>query len=259
MSKIYVLGDLHGCYKGLKQCLERSNFDYETDTLIQLGDVVDGWDEVYECVEELLKIKKLKILKGNHDDWFKHFLTLNTHPVSWLQGGEGTLKSYCDNLGKWFEPKYSGYNTNLKSIDIPKSHIDFFNNQLPYYKDNNNNIFVHGGFDRLYKLDNQPDNEIFWWDRNLWNQALSVKSGIGFEGMSKPSLKIIESCNEIFIGHTPTISWKTDKPINASIIWNLDTGAGFGAGKLTIMNIESKEYFQSDPAKSLYPNYKGRG
>jgi serine/threonine protein phosphatase 1 len=65
----YVIGDLHGQFQSLKQCLVKCNFDYNQDTLIQLGDVVDGGEEAFECVEELLKIKKLIAIKGNHDDW----------------------------------------------------------------------------------------------------------------------------------------------------------------------------------------------
>jgi len=41
------------CNKALRQCLERSSFDYENDRLIQLGDIVDEYPEVYEFVEEL--------------------------------------------------------------------------------------------------------------------------------------------------------------------------------------------------------------
>ena len=40
-------------------------------------------------------------------------------------------------------------------------------------------------------------------------------------------------------------------------IWNVDTGAAF-KGKISAMNINSKEVFQSDLLPSLYPNEKGR-
>lgn len=33
-----VMGDIHGAYKALKQCLYDSGFDYENDLLIQVGD-----------------------------------------------------------------------------------------------------------------------------------------------------------------------------------------------------------------------------
>lgn len=250
MSKTYVMGDIHGAHKALIQCLERSNFNYEQDTLIQLGDVVDGWSEVYECVEELLKIKNLISIKGNHDEWFDTWIKFGQHPTNWLQGGEGTLKSYCDNLDKQFVAIDKGYMTDMIMEDLPISHIEFFRKQNRYYKDNNDNLFVHGGFNRHFLLKEQQVDHIFWWDRDLWMQALSTKN-------TDFKLKIKEPVNEIFIGHTATISWKTNQPMNSSNIWNLDTGAGF-KGKLTIMNIDTKEYFQSDEVSELYINEKGR-
>lgn len=251
MSKIYVMGDIHGAHKALKQCLERSNFDNDTDTLIQLGDVADGWSEVYECVDELLKIKNLISIRGNHDEWFNTWIKYGQHPTSWLQGGEGTLKSYCDNLDKEYCIIDHGFMTNMILEDLPIEHIEFFRKQNNYYKDDDNNLFVHGGFNRHFSLRDQYDDSIFYWDRDLWLQALSTRG-------TDVKLKIKEPLNEIFIGHTTTKTWKTDKPMHASNIWNLDTGCGFGDGKLTIMDVETKEYWQSDPANSLYPNEKGR-
>ena len=81
--------------------------------------------------------------------------------------------------------------------------------------------------------------------------------------------------NKIFIGHTPTTNWKEKETIsNAGIILsqkgqpktipmfadkivNVDTGAAF-VGKLTLMNVDTLEYWQSDTVKDLYPNEKGR-
>ena len=87
------------------------------------------------------------------------------------------------------------------------------------------------------------------WDRKLWNQAMSAKSG-------KQKLKWeFEEVNNVFIGHTTTMAWGTTEPIKAANVWNLDTGAG-GSGKLTIMNVDTEEYWQSDLMNDLYPNQK---
>lgn len=130
--KTFVIGDIHGANKALVQCLERSNFNNEEDTLIQLGDICDGWNEVYECVETLLGINKLIAIRGNHDDLFKEFINTNYHPFTWGQGGVGTLQSYCKNLNKEYNIKISGINTSLKNYDIPDIHKDFLlkNNSL---------------------------------------------------------------------------------------------------------------------------------
>ena len=67
--------------------------------------------------------------------------------------------------------------------------------------------------------------------------------------------KMVENFKDVFIGHTSTQNWGIMDPINAANIWNIDTGAGF-RGKLTIMNVETKEYFQSD--ENCYPDEQGR-
>lgn len=251
-NRIFCMGDIHGAHKALKQCLERSNFDYENDTLIQLGDVCDGWSEVYECVEELLKIKNLIAIKGNHDDWFLDFIKYGQHGVNWQQGGLGTLKSYCKNLDKEWNPTFAGYITNLIVEDIPETHREFFKNQKLYHIDYKNRFFVHGGFDRTQFVDylavTAPHD--FYWDRELWEKAQSC--------IGNQKLKTANEFSEIFIGHTATeFTYKDCKPVSRGGVTNLDQGAGW-SGKLTMMNIDTKEYLQSDNVKDLYPNDKGR-
>lgn len=255
----WILGDIHGAYKALKQVFEQAPVQ-KGDTIITLGDIVDGWSEVYECVQFLIDLEKDYTVincKGNHDEWFNIFLQSSRHPCDWLQGGIGTLTSYCKNLDKEYHIKMSGFITNLLNTDIPTSHKDFFRKQIKYYKDDDNNLFVHGGFNRHYLLLEHTDESIFWWDRDLWMTALSYKEMPGMNN-SKSKFKIKEQIKEIFIGHTSTTNWKKEIPMRAVNIWNLDTGAGFGSGKLTIMNVKTKEYWQSDPVNSLYINEKGR-
>ena len=61
----------------------------------------------------------------------------------------------------------------------------------------------------------------------------------------------VNSFHEIYLGHTPTMNWKTDKPMRAVNVLNIDTGTRQG-GKLTIMDVRTKEYWQSDPVNELY-------
>lgn len=251
------MGDIHGGYKALMQCLERSKFDYEKDILIQLGDITDGWSEVYETVEELLKIKNLITIRGNHDDWFVQWLNKGIHPQIWDQGGYGTLLSYCRNLDKKLQEIPGGYTTNLIPEDIPESHIKFFKDQENYYT-LNNNLFVHGGFNRHFDIDDEMFNSknVLIWDRDLWKSALGFKAMM--RGVQKyHQFKNVNKFDTIFIGHSSTVMWGEEIPMKAANIWNLDTGAGFN-GKLTIMDVETKEYWQSDKVKKLYKDEKGR-
>lgn len=250
----YVIGDIHGADLALIQVLKRCGFRYDIDELITLGDIVDAGNGTYECIEELLKIPNRIDIVGNHDQWMYDFIMTGIHSDKWSQGGLATAQSYANArnmellIQKHFTHSYLGrkitYTLNLIPEDIPESHHKFFKGQHTHYRDDDNNLFVHGGVNR-YQLFKEQSADYMMWDRKLWNQALSAKSG-------KQKLKWYDDVNNVFIGHTSTIHWNTDKPMKADNVWNLDTGAG-GTGKLTIMNIDTKEYWQSDLIKELYP------
>lgn len=247
MGKTFCIADIHGNYRALKQCLERSNFNYDNDTLIQLGDVVDRFPESYECVNELLKIKNLISIRGNHDDWFCNWIQRGVHGSYWSQGAESTLRSYIKHAGreiKIFDTFTQGVKTDFTYYDVNPLHIQFFMHQNYYYIDDQNRCFVHGGFNRHKSIVGQPYH-ILMWDRDLWYGALSTK------GIDELKFKIYDDFKEVFIGHTSTTNWDTDQPMYSGKIWNLDTGGG-GKGKLTIMNVDTKEYHQSDNVETLY-------
>ena len=93
--KRYVIADIHANAKALKQVLKRGKFNYKKDLLIVLGDIVDGFCGAYECVEELLKIKNIIYVIGNHDVWWMNHIETGWAEKIWLiQGGENTKKSY---------------------------------------------------------------------------------------------------------------------------------------------------------------------
>lgn len=246
-----VMGDTHGAYKAVLQCLQRAGFDYERDRLIQLGDVADGFDEVYLCVEELMKIKNLVSIRGNHDDWFYEFMQTGIHPQQWEQGGKATAISYLRLNGREQLTGKESYlsTTVLDSAAIPYSHQQFFASQRLYYIDDETNCFVHGGFHRQVPFTQQLA-QMYYWDRSLWMAALSYEAFN--RGNSKKSrFAMATPFTTVFIGHTPTLHWKKEQPIEAANVYNLDTGAGHG-GRLTIMDVHTRAYWQSDPTNTLY-------
>jgi serine/threonine protein phosphatase 1 len=249
--RTFVMGDIHGGYKALLQCLQRCGFQYHHDKLIQLGDIVDGYAEVFDCVEELMKITHLVAIKGNHDDWFNTFLETGYHPNNWTQGGEGTLRSYLMAAGKAHEIPIAGFihPLALTPADIPLAHRQFFRQQRTFYIDDNNNCFVHAGFNRLVAF-HQQEPSTYYWNRDLWLEALSWQAG-NKNRFAKQSFRMRTRFNEVFIGHTRTVMWNTDQPMKAANVNNLDTGGG-GGGRLTIMNVDTKEFWQSDPVSELY-------
>jgi serine/threonine protein phosphatase 1 len=221
--KTYAIGDIHGAYKALLQCFERSKFDHRQDRLIVLGDVCDGYPGVRQCIDKLLKIKHCDLVIGNHDMWALNWATRGAKPEIWtIQGGDRTIASY--NGGP-----------------MPQAHIDFLKSgQL--WIERNDQIFVHGGFNPEIPLASHSVQALVW-NRRLLTMAWKMQA----EG----STGKLGQYKDIFIGHTTTEQYHTMEPIHACNVWNLDTGAGW-TGKLTIMDVDTKEYWQSDQTPDLY-------
>ena len=69
--------------------------------------------------------------------------------------------------------------------------------------------------------------------------------------------KRLKLFKEIYIGHTPVTRVGFDKPSNFANVWNVDTGAAF-KGEISMLDVDSKEIWQSEPVFKLYPNENGR-
>jgi serine/threonine protein phosphatase 1 len=239
--KRFTLGDPHGSYKAILQVFGASDFNYKKDQLICLGDVADGWPQVVECFEELLKIKNLIYIKGNHDAWLLDYFQTGNSPHIWTsQGGNASISSYLKrNI--------------TERCKLIKRHRKLLEEASPYYVTNDNKLFVHGGFSWHRPIKEQEPYDLYW-DRNLLAMALYWQS----QGEKSLKENRVRDYEEVFVGHTTTSRIQPDLlPVHASNVWGLDQGAGF-EGKLTLMNIDTKEYFQSSIVSTLYPDEKGR-
>lgn len=234
MKRRFCIGDIHGAYKAMQQVFGMAGFDYNKDQLVCLGDVADGWPQVPECFDELLKIKNLVYIMGNHDAWLLDYFNTGKTPGIWTsQGGDATLRAYETHAqlyrGKW------------------QQHKKLLEEAFPYYISPDNKLFVHGGFNWMISIEEQNMYDLTW-DRDLFYMACRERT----------NKKVIVEYDEVFIGHTTTSRHDPSlKPVHASNLWNLDQGAGW-EGKLTLMNIDTKEYYQSDIVSTLYSNEKGR-
>ena len=253
-----VIGDTHGALKALKQALKRCNFKLKNDFLILLGDYVDEGPESAQLIDFLIRIDKLAkyppiFIRGNHDVWCEEWLTSGIGKTIWInQGGAATLKSY----------------TRKKD-----SHIKFFRNLHDFYKDEENRVFVHGGFNSRLGIGHEAYQSDYYWDRDLWQIALLSHNRKHLKKDGTPQSYRFLKHKEIYIGHTATINWNCKPhyleylnpaqifkngriivPMNRCNIWNMDTGAGWN-GKLSIMDIDTKEVWQSDFVKALYPGH----
>ncbi|WP_343184131.1 symmetrical bis(5'-nucleosyl)-tetraphosphatase [Buchnera aphidicola (Ceratovacuna keduensis)] len=64
----YFVGDIHGCFKQLKNLLNKVSFNFKKDTLWVTGDLVSKGPNSIEVLNFLYSNKKsIKIVLGNHD------------------------------------------------------------------------------------------------------------------------------------------------------------------------------------------------
>lgn len=225
MSRKLVIGDIHGEVFLLQNVLKKCNFNYENDFLIILGDVVNRGKHSFECVEELLKITHKIFILGNHDDLLKQYLNneMNETELEWWNTSEVTKATARQYTGK-----------------IPQTHIDFFNSSTPYYI-YNDKLFVHAGFDDRKPISLQQIG------------SLNTTRDMILKARYEP----IKGFSKIFVGHTPTYKLGSvdNLPLFLHNVVALDTGSN-KTGKITIMDVDSLEYWQSNPVQK---NKEGEG
>lgn len=244
MHRKLVIGDIHGGLRALHQIFERAKVSKD-DTLIFLGDYVDGWSESPQVIDFLIELNKTNnyvFIRGNHDELLLDWLTGNTKDIDesiWYHhGGEATVLAYAD-----------------VSDTKKKIHIDFLNALQDYHLDKENRLFIHAGFTNMNGIHYEYFPKLFYWDRTLWETALSLDKSIPKYSLHYP--KRLTLYDEIYIGHTPVTRIGETIPVQKACVWNIDTGAAF-KGPLTIMDVDTKEFWQSEPLNNLYFNEKGR-
>ena len=244
MGRILVIGDIHGGLRALHQIMERAKVT-ANDMLIFLGDYVDGWSESPQVINYLIDLGKNQnciFLRGNHDELL----------LDWL---EGNTKNFDEKM--WY--KHGGEATVLAYSNISdatkKLHIDFLTGLDNYFLDDQNRLFVHAGFTNMNGIHYEYFPKLFYWDRTLWESALALDPSISKDSWLYP--RRLTLYDEVYIGHTPVTRIGETIPVRKACIWNVDTGAAF-KGPLTIMDVNSKEFWQSEPLNELYFNEKGR-
>lgn len=242
--RTFVIGDIHGGLLALEQVIKKAQVTTK-DTLIFLGDYVDGWSQSAEVIDYLIDLKSKQnciCIRGNHDqlalDWLENRHEDFDEEMWYKHGGRATVEGYA----KLSEEK-------------KRTHIAFLESLQDYYLDDENRLFVHAGFTNLSGATWEYFSKLFYWDRTLWESALALDPNLKPDDLYYP--KRFTIYKEIYIGHTPVTRIGKTVPVNKACVWNVDTGAAF-KGPLTILNVDTKQFWQSDPLNELYSDEKGR-
>ncbi len=154
-----VIGDIHGGLRALHQIMERANVT-KKDTLIFLGDYVDGWSQSPQVLDFIIDLKTKQnciCIRGNHDDLLLEWLDESKDNLLWYKhGGEATVIAY-----------------ESVTLETKKKHIEFLKSLEDFHLDEQHRLFVHAGFTNMNGVHYEYFPGLFYWDRTLWETALS--------------------------------------------------------------------------------------
>lgn len=259
MSRVIVIGDVHGCYDELMSLLESVNYHEGLDRVIIAGDLVDRGPESAKVVEWIRLAHKRSnglttAIVGNHDEkyfrWYKHCLKQRMHP------------NYRIPMHPLSLDKARIY-TSLSDDDLA------FLGSLPVFihLEDLNWVVVHAGLEPAKELTNQDNGKMTHIRYVMPNtyKTVSLDSNLQPPSGSVYWTECYQLPYNVAYGHNvhSLTTPKIDTLSSGVQLVGLDTGCCFG-GKLTAMVLPeskgqsvTKANFFSVQAKAAYvtPKY----
>lgn len=185
--KTWAIGDLHGHFDQwirLYNKLLKHGLHPKEDTVVFLGDYIDGGPQAKQVLDWLMHYKKLyphwQMLYGNHEDLMLDALVYNgriydSFDLWYHQGGKATYESFLP-------PGLTRYEKSISQIKdhITVKYLDWLR-KLPVYFENDKYFFVHAGVLPNFSLDNHkkglaggdfkedPYSNPDWWkEKMIW-------------------------------------------------------------------------------------------
>ncbi len=223
-SRIYAIGDIHGCRAELDRLLAMIDADdaargHADTTLIFLGDLVDRGPDSAGVIARLMTLAqerpRVRFLKGNHEELFLHALSGAKDALRMFcrVGGKETVLSYGVGRAEYDALDYPELAARMEAL-VPAEHRAF----LDGFEDmiiSGDYAFVHAGIRPDVPLDAQKPSDLRW----IRDSFLDHRGAF-------PKM----------IVHGHTITPDVDRRANRI---GVDTGA-YASGKLTALGIEDR-------------------
>jgi len=198
----YVIGDLHGCYDLFSKLLEDIEFDFDTDRMFSVGDLIDRGNKSIECLR-LIKEEWFHAVQGNHEDMMIKAILKNEDIDLWEMNGG--LWSHNEDINELVELSELARIMPLSiTVKTKNGDIGICHAQPPSVN-----------WSDVIDPD-QRSKQIMLWAR-MW--------------IADKDMGDVKGVNMIIHGHTPV-----DEPEQIGNVLFIDTGAVF-TGKLTCMRI----------------------
>lgn len=206
----YAVGDIHGRFPLLEDALAVMGFDKSKDRLFGVGDLVDR-GPYSERFSDYLDFPWFFSVRGNHEQMLlerQSFLERLRHGAGWWEALPEQEKIELRLV--------IGQMPVMISVDVEGGRVGIVHGDMRYIPNWDKAALIIDDF-----FDRKMVNSIIW-DRHRWE----------YPGSSEE----ISGVKALIVGHTP----HDDVQYDANVI-NLDTGAGYDDGALTIMNLNTLE------------------
>ncbi|MDV2440711.1 metallophosphoesterase [Acinetobacter gerneri] len=210
-GKLYAVGDIHGCYNLLMNRLNEIGFDFKSDLLVAVGDLVDRGLQNEECVG-LIDQPWFTSVKGNHEDL-----------CEWGLQERAAMQCHIENGGEWFYELDGFKQTNI----VRKL------SKLPVVLEVNHNGkkfgFVHG---HVEQNDWDEFKESFEGGKTNFRDPADLAMW-GRDRIDPDNLQYthVSGVDAVIMGHTVT-----QKPCKRDNCYWIDTGAVHW-GTMTILDL----------------------
>jgi serine/threonine protein phosphatase 1 len=202
MTRIFVIGDIHGCCNTFKKLLLEKLAIQKSDEIYCIGDYVDRGNDSKGVIDFIINLRtkgyEINTLRGNHEQMMLDSTIDQERLYLWLQnGGVETLKSF-----------------GISSVNELSHKYLTFLKQTKFFIATDKYIFVHAGLN--FRIENPfTDKEAMLWTRDEYFDKSKINNRI------------------IIHGHTPIPLETLIKRLNPDKI-NIDGGcvynylSGFG-------------------------------
>ena len=168
-TRVYAIGDVHGCADQLRELISLIDLDQQTrpsknHKIIFLGDYVDRGPANREVIEYLIELKNsprnVEFVLGNHDERILSFLEdpalVWDNVMRW--GGARTLEDY----GIVPDPSENEEQVSARFGNaFPDDHFAFLQS-LPRFTSSGDYFFCHAGVRPDVPLSEQTDQDLIW-------------------------------------------------------------------------------------------------
>lgn len=197
---VYVMADIHGCYREYKELLEKVDFS-ENDELYVLGDIVDRGPEPVKVLWDMMMRPNVYPILGNHE--YMALTVLEKTCVEITEENVDTLLSR-DDMDAVLQWQLNGGDTTLQDMKRlsreEKEDLLEYLQEFSLYEEvtvgNVNYILVHAGLNN-FKEEKDLDEYAFY-------DLIFDKADYAKKYFQNDNIKLVT-------GHTPTFTFREDK------------------------------------------------